>query len=401
MCPWKRAQVAADDVDSDTASEYTEGGTKLRGHRYQLRTMADSYSYAPDPLSQPGADPWALAAEKGYEYPEYTGSGTRFQTKFASRVDSSRFRRAPAAPAPGFDTDGACRGEEQTMVHQRIRKALCDARTHDVVLALVAENRALLSLSNRALALARLAACGFLLDELRRDERLQALLGDLEEDLEVIVEADASLAPTLLGSLALALGRLGLKRPELFRALASVAWRMGIWTFADDEVTALLEGFSRARLIDEVLFQEVARLVVARVRKIQPQMLTIVLTAFASSNVATEHLFFAAGDAVVACQRHYSAGQLATLAEAFSRVLARHELLLDVVPAHFAGDSTKDRKCCSIEALVKLFSAYVDIRQELGPEGFRETLADALASRRMELSAKLVRQVLQAIARAH
>lgn len=51
-------------------------------------------------------------------------------------------------------------------------------------------------------------------------------------------------------------GRLGLRRPELFRSLATVARRVGIWTFADEEAAALLEGFSRGRLIDEVLFQE-------------------------------------------------------------------------------------------------------------------------------------------------
>ena len=44
----------------------------------------------------------------------------------------------------------------------------------------------------------------------------------------------------------------------------------------------------------------------------------------------------------------------------------------------------------SLQALVLLFSAYVDARQGFGPEGLRERLVEALIQRKAELSATLL-----------
>lgn len=59
--------------------------------------------------------------------------------------------------------------------------------------------------------------------------------------------------------MALGLAHLGLRAPEPFRVIAQLARRGGLWSFADAEAAALLEGFSRARRCDEVLFQEADR----------------------------------------------------------------------------------------------------------------------------------------------
>jgi len=394
--PWQQAE--RDAVSDDTASLYTQGGTKLSGLRYQLRTTAESF--VPDPLSQPGGDPWARAAEDGYVHPAYTGWGTRFKTRAATKVDSASFLSKATVSGPYLDAKGECEQDEGTVVHRRIRKELQGARSYNRVLETVANNRNLLSISNRALAFVRLSSSGWLPADAREDERLRNLLADAQDDFVAIEEAHVSLSPALLSSFALSLGRLGLRRPELFRALSVVVRRVGIWTFADNEVAALLEGLSRSKLSDEVVFQDAARLVVARVKMIAPRLLTTMLTAFACSNISTEHLFFIAGDDVLKRQKQFSFSLLAELADAFSRVRARHALLLELVPALLTKDLLPDKKRCPVESLVKLFSAYADIRQELGPEGLREDLATALCIRKVELSSTLMRQVLQAAARA-
>lgn len=390
--PWQRVASAAEEAEG--ASVYTEGGTRLEGLRYRLRTAATSF--VPDPLSQPGGDPWAEAAEAGHAYPHYTGWGTQFKTRRATTLDSSHFlRRTHVADAgPGNEV------EEHTAVHRQLRSELRGARSQQHVLEIVADRRALLSISNRGLALVRFASSGWLLDEHQNDARLLQLLSDLQEDLNAVEEAQESLTPMFLSSVALALGRLGFRLPVLFHALATLIQRTGIWTFSDEEVASVLEGFSRSKLVDEVMFQDAARLVVVRVKKLAPRTLTTMLTAFACSNVATEHLFFAAGDAVIDRLSHFSTGLLAELADAFSRVRARHALLLEVLPVHFTSACLQNPRRCSVDSLVRVLSAYADSRLELGPEGLREDAAAALCQRTTELSSRLMRQALQAMVRA-
>ncbi|CAJ1371817.1 unnamed protein product [Effrenium voratum] len=200
--------------------------------------------------------------------------------------------------------------------------------------------------------------------------------------------------PPLLASLALGLAHLGLRAPEPFRVIAQLARRGGLWSFADAEAAALLEGFSRARRCDEVLFQEGGRLIMARMDRMEPRLLTTMMTAFACANIATETLFFAVGDTVLRREREggFTLRHLAELADAFARVRARHPLLLDLVP------SRCEKPVSSVEALVQLFSAYVDARQGFGPAELRERLLAQLLRR--ELSAAQIRRLLQAAARA-
>ncbi|CAJ1357079.1 unnamed protein product [Effrenium voratum] len=200
--------------------------------------------------------------------------------------------------------------------------------------------------------------------------------------------------PPLLASLALGLAHLGLRAPEPFRVIAQLARRGGLWSFADAEAAALLEGFSRARRCDEVLFQEGGRLIMARMDRMEPRLLTTMMTAFACANIATETLFFAVGDTVLRREREggFTLRHLAELADAFARVRARHPLLLDLVPLRC------EKPVSSVEALVQLFSAYVDARQGFGPAELRERLLAQLLRR--ELSAAQIRRLLQAAARA-
>eukprot|EP00927_Polykrikos_kofoidii_P016634 TRINITY_DN17524_c0_g1_i1.p1 TRINITY_DN17524_c0_g1~~TRINITY_DN17524_c0_g1_i1.p1 ORF type:complete len:1119 (-),score=170.05 TRINITY_DN17524_c0_g1_i1:71-3427(-) len=390
--PW--ARVHQEEEASDSASMFTQGGTRLQSFRYQLRTNAPEFK--PDPLSQVGGDPWAKAAEQGHVYPEFTGSGTRFQTRQATSFDSNYFISKPLQQ----ESKSECYGEERTVIHKKLREEFLGARSREGVLDLAARRRTLLSFPNRVMAISRIASFGWLSDELRLDTRLCNLLDDIQDDMEAVEDVGMTLKAALLSSLALALGKLSLRRPELFRALAMIVRRIGVWTFADDEITALLEGFSRSKLSDEVVFQEAARLVVARVRKLAPRHVVTLLTAFACSSIATEHLFFAAGDVVIARLKSFSSGQLAELADAFSRVRARHALLLEIVPNHFDVACTLDKRRCSVDALAHLFAAYADVRQDFGPDAYREMLADALWQRKGELSVRMARQILQAAARA-
>lgn len=86
-----------------------------------------------------------------------------------------------------------------------------------------------------------------------------------------------------------------------------------------------------------------------------------------NSSKATETLFFAVGDCVLRSLNAWSTRQLAELADAFARVKARHPLLLDVVP------SRCHKAIPSIEALLLLFSAYVDLRQGFAAEETLQT----------------------------
>ena len=166
---------------------------------------------------------------------------------------------------------------------------------------IVQRDRATLHVRNRILALVRLSS----LSRERRSEgqaqKLRQLLDDLEEDLETMEEAKASVAPTqlaLLGhsslgtrhwtyektavvlvcaccmfslpgtwrlpsaglaspgqyrpsSVQFAFWPSGSARPELFHLMGHAVRRMGIWSFSDREAASLLEGFSRAKRCDE------------------------------------------------------------------------------------------------------------------------------------------------------
>ena len=105
----------------------------------------------------------------------------------------------------------------------------------------------------------------------------------------------------------------------------------------------------------------------ARLREMDGKLLCTFMTAFACANIATETLFFAVGDEVLNRLKEtekeaFSIRQLAELADAFARVKARHPLLLDLIP------SRCQKSIPSIEALVLLFSAYVDLRQGFAAE---------------------------------
>eukprot|EP00913_Durusdinium_trenchii_P023194 g21773.t1 len=283
-----------------------------RGKRHRFRVTAQEFR--PDPLNQPGGDPWANAAAKGYVYPEYTGWGTKFKKRKATVVDSSRFLSKPKAVH--VDEHGFFENKELTK--------------------------------------------------------------DLLEDLEAIEESQVTLPPPTMASLALGMARLGLRHPEIFRCLGQVVRRSGLWSFADNEAASLLEGFSRARRCDEVLFQEASRLIMARMDWMEPKALTTMMTAFACANLAIETLFFAVGDCVLRRIEHgeaWSLRPLAELADAFARVRMRHALLLDVVPGRC------EKAIPSVEALVLLFSAYVDSRQGFGPAELRDALARQLLER--------------------
>lgn len=386
--PWQEAMREAE--EAETVSLYTEGGSKLTGLRYQLRTAAPSFE--PDPLNLPGGDPWEKVTKPGFAFPAPTGWGTEFKTR-VTKFDSSRFM-VKARTGPCLDKEGAGKADVTPRTHQELREELRGARSLEASLEIATKNRALLSISNRTFALARMGNLGWLSEGLHRDQRLLDILSDLQDDLDAVEESAGSLSSALLSSLALSLARLKLRRPELFRAIAEMVRRVGIWRFADDEISSLLEGFSRARLCDEIVFQDAARLLMGRMKRLAPRVLVTMLTAFASSNIATEHLFFAAGDVIVASRKNFSLSHLAELANAFSRVRARHPLLLDTVPEVFRPLE------CSVEALVKVFSAYADTRQELGPEGYREIVASAIWTRRLELTSRTARQVLQAAGRA-
>ncbi|CAK9038504.1 unnamed protein product [Durusdinium trenchii] len=363
-----------------------------RGKRHRFRVTAQEFR--PDPLNQPGGDPWANAAAKGYVYPEYTGWGTKFKKRKATVVDSSRFLSKPKAVH--VDEHGFFENKELTKVHQRLHQSLRRANSQEKVLSIIKEEKGLLSTSNRVVALTRLAS----LDrsaECTRDPRVDELLKDLLEDLEAIEESQVTLPPPTMASLALGMARLGLRHPEIFRCLGQVVRRSGLWSFADNEAASLLEGFSRARRCDEVLFQEASRLIMARMDWMEPKALTTMMTAFACANLAIETLFFAVGDCVLRRIEHgeaWSLRPLAELADAFARVRMRHALLLDVVPGRC------EKAIPSVEALVLLFSAYVDSRQGFGPAELRDALARQLLERQGELSATLMRRLLQAAARA-
>ena len=87
-----------------------------RGRRHRFRSTANEFR--PDPLAQPGGDPWANAAANGYVYPEYTGWGTKFKKKKATIVNSTRFLKPKQEEhQQGFH-------KEFTKVHQRINQTL-------------------------------------------------------------------------------------------------------------------------------------------------------------------------------------------------------------------------------------------------------------------------------------
>lgn len=385
--PWKDGDRTS--VGSVGSILVTSPAGIPRGKRHRFRVTADEYR--PDPLNQPGGDPWANAAAAGYVFPAYSGWGTKFKKRKATVVDSSRFLSKPKPVQ--VDERGFFENKELTKVHQRLHQNLKRATSQEKVLSIVKEEKGLLSTSNRVVAITRLAS----LDrhaECVRDPRVEELLKDLWEDLEAINESQVTLAPATLASLALGMARLGLRHPEIFRCLGQVVRRSGLWSFADSEAASLLEGFSRARRCDEVIFQEGSRLIMARMDRMEPKVLTTMMTAFACANIAIETLFFAVGDCVLRRLDQWTLRQLAELADAFARVRARHTLLLDVVP------SRCEKAIPSVEALVLLFSAYVDSRQGFGPEGLREELAKQLLERQGELSATLMRRLLQAAARA-
>ena len=387
--PWKEERGASS-VGSVGSVLVTSASGVPRGKRHRFRVTAAEFR--PDPLNQPGGDPWANAAAAGYVYPEYTGWGTKFKKRKATVVDSTRF--LPKPKPVQVDERGFFENKELTKVHQRLNQNLRRATCQEKVLSIIKEEKGLLSTSNRVAAIARLASLDRWSSECIRDPRLEEMLKDLLDDLEAIEESQVTLPPYTLASLALGMARLGLRHPEIFRCLGQVVRRSGLWSFGDHEAASLLEGFSRARRCDEVIFQEASRLIMARMDRMEPKILTNMMTAFACANIAIETLFFAVGDCVLRRLDAWSLRQLAELADAFARVRARHALLLDVVP------SRCEKAIPSIEALVLLFSAYVDSRQGFGPEGLREDLAKQLLERQGELSATLMRRLLQCIARA-
>ena len=97
----------------------TSAAAVPRGRRHRFRSTASEFR--PDPLAQPGGDPWANAAANGYFYPEYTGWGTKFKKKKATTVDSTRFLKkeqsCQQSCQQGFH-------KEFTKVHQRFNQSL-------------------------------------------------------------------------------------------------------------------------------------------------------------------------------------------------------------------------------------------------------------------------------------
>eukprot|EP00928_Gymnodinium_smaydae_P062599 TRINITY_DN46424_c0_g1_i1.p1 TRINITY_DN46424_c0_g1~~TRINITY_DN46424_c0_g1_i1.p1 ORF type:complete len:822 (-),score=113.55 TRINITY_DN46424_c0_g1_i1:117-2582(-) len=405
----------------ETSSVDTYSRVLQPGLRYHLRSIADDFVLEVDPLSQPGGDPWAKAADEGWSYPAYTGWGTNFKTTHASKVQShpcipkagkaKSLRFIPRAVASIGNEKRVQHDEfcERTRVHKDLQGQIAVARSQFDLLHFAHANRYYLSMANRAFIFDRLLALGtWLQDDLRAGDELRGLLQDLLEDLSAAEEAGSKPSASLLAKLVYALGRLGIKDPDIFRTIRVLVRRVGLWTFEDGEVAMLLEGLSRAKLSDEIIFQEAARYILARLPSISHNHLTTMLTAFACSNISTDHLFFAVGDEIMRDKaKSYSLASLAELADAFARVKARHALLVEHIPEVFysgahAEGCLYDRRRCSAETLVHLLSAYVDAeKHDLGPEGFRDAIAEALCARESELTARLARLVLQAVARAH